>query len=77
VLDGPTYRLDPDAAITIQQPGAVQDGQHADVLGPPEIVRPQHEQVGCGQAFQAAWLGHDVTLLSLVLRDSPSAGRRM
>jgi hypothetical protein len=39
-LDVPTDGLDPDAAITVQQPGAVQDGEGADVLGPAEIVRP-------------------------------------
>jgi hypothetical protein len=52
-----TDGLDPEVAVAVQQPGAVQDGQGADVLGPAEIVRPQHEEVLDGQAFQV-WLGH-------------------
>jgi hypothetical protein len=48
----PADLVDPDAAVAVQQPGAVQDGQHADVLGPAEIVRPQHEEVLRGQTVQ-------------------------
>jgi hypothetical protein len=53
-LEVPTDGLDVDAAVGVEQPGAVQDGEHADVLGPAEIVRPQHEEVLCGQPFQVA-----------------------
>ena len=50
-LQPPADLVDPDAAVTVQQPGAVKDGQHADILGPAEVVRPQHEQVLGGQPF--------------------------
>jgi hypothetical protein len=51
-LQPPADLVDPDAAVTVQQPGAVEDGQHADVLGPAEVVRPQHEEVLRGQTVQ-------------------------
>ena len=50
-LQPPADLVDLDAAVTVQQPVAVKDGQHADVLGPTEVVRPQHEQVLGGQPF--------------------------
>jgi hypothetical protein len=58
-LDVSAELVDPDAAVGVQQPGAVQDGERADVVRPAELVRPQHEQVLWGQAVHAAWLGHD------------------
>jgi hypothetical protein len=48
-LQLPADGLDPDAVIVVEQSGAVQDGEHADVLGPAEIVCPQHEEVLGGQ----------------------------
>jgi hypothetical protein len=62
-LQLPADHLDPDATIVVEQPGAVQNGERADVLRPAEIVWPHHEEVLGGQAFQEACLGHDVTLL--------------
>src|SRR4029453_10420851 len=59
-LQVPADGLDPDATVGFQQAGAVQDGERADVLGPAELVRPQHEQVLGGQTVYAAWLGHDI-----------------
>ena len=56
-LQVPADLVDPDAAVGAQQAGAVQDGEHADVLRPAEVVRQQHEEVLGGQALQAAWLG--------------------
>ena len=36
----------------VQQGGAVQDGQPADLVGPAIVVPQQHEQIRCGQPFQ-------------------------
>jgi hypothetical protein len=58
----PPDLLDPDAAVAVQKPGAVQDAEHADVLGPAEVVGPQHEEVLAAQPLQAPWLGHGAHL---------------
>ena len=59
-LQPPADLVDPDAAVGVQQAGAVQDGEHADVLRPAEVVRQQHQEVLGGQPLHAAWLGHGV-----------------
>ena len=62
-------RVDPDVPVAVEPAGAVQDGEPADVGAPAVVVPQQHEQVGCGQPFQEAWLGHHRPLLPLVARD--------
>ena len=37
-LELPTDVLDLDAAVRVEQPGAVEDGEGADVAGPAEVV---------------------------------------
>jgi hypothetical protein len=56
-------RLDAEVAVAVEQAGAVQDGEPADLVGPAIVVPQQHEQVGGGQPFQGTWLGHHLTLL--------------
>src|SRR6266511_2228180 len=62
-LELPADRLDAEATVVVQQAGAVEDGERADVAGPAEVVPQEQEEVRCAQAFQWACLGHDVTLL--------------
>jgi hypothetical protein len=52
--DHPADGLDLEPAIRVQQAGAIQDGQGADVPGPAEVVPPQGEQVISAQAFHQA-----------------------
>src|SRR5512132_2547631 len=58
-------RLDPDTAVAIEQLGAVEDGEPADVGGPTIVVPEQQEEVRRGQPLQETPLGHHVTLRSL------------
>jgi hypothetical protein len=46
-----TDRLDPDATVAVEQPGAVKDGERADIPWPAEVVPPEGHEVLCGQAF--------------------------
>jgi hypothetical protein len=62
-LELPANFLDADATVAIEQAGAVQDGQPADLVEPAVVVPQQHEQVRCGQPFQERWRGHHRTLL--------------
>jgi hypothetical protein len=62
--------LDPDATLAVEQAGAVEDGEPADVAGPAEVIPQEQKHVRCGEAFQSG-CDHDVTLL-LVPRAFPS-----
>src|SRR4029453_1012012 len=63
--------LDLDAVVGVEQPGAVEDGESPDAARPAEVVPGEYKEIGCGLAFQAACLAHNVTLL-LVRRSRPS-----
>jgi hypothetical protein len=41
--------FDPKPPLPIQQARPLEDGQRADVLGPPEFLRPHHAEISCGQ----------------------------
>ena len=74
-LELPADRLDPDATVAVEQAGAVEDGEPADIAGPAIVVLQEQEQVRRGQPFQERCLGHHLTLLPLVARDPPSSWR--
>jgi len=38
-------RLDPDATVAVEQPGAVEDGEHTDVPGPAVVVPQEQVEV--------------------------------
>jgi hypothetical protein len=62
-LDVPADRLDPEVTVAVEQAGAVQDGQPADLVGPAIVVPQQHEQIRRGQPLQQTCLRHHATLL--------------
>jgi len=43
--------LDPEAAGGVEEARAVQDGNRPDVLGLPEVLRPDHAEIRRGQAL--------------------------
>jgi hypothetical protein len=43
--------VDPDSAVGVEEPVAVEDGQRADVLGPALVFGPDRHEVGGSQAF--------------------------
>src|SRR5215204_5369995 len=57
-LELPAPLLDPDATVAVEQAGAVEDGEPADVGGPPVVVPQEQEQIRRGQPFQQACLVH-------------------
>jgi hypothetical protein len=59
-------RVDPETTIVVEQPGAVEDGEPADVAGPAEVVPLQQEQVRRCQPLQHRPLRHHLTLASEV-----------
>jgi hypothetical protein len=61
-------RLDPDPAAWVEQAGAVEDGELADIGGLVIVVPQQQEQVRGGQPFQEACLGHHGTLIASIGR---------
>jgi hypothetical protein len=46
--------LDWETAVRFEQPGAIEDAQRPDVLGPAEILRQDHAQILRTQAFHEA-----------------------
>ena len=67
-LEPPADRLNPDATVAVEQAGAVEDGEPADIGGPAIVVPQPQEQVRRGQPLQQTCLGNHVTLL-LTVRD--------
>jgi hypothetical protein len=65
VLEPLVDRVDAEVTVAVEQAGAIQDGEPADVGGPAVVVPQQHEQVGCGQPFQEPCLIHHATLSPL------------
>ena len=51
-LEVPADQVDPDSAVVIEQAGAVEDGEPADVAGPAIAVPLQQEQVRRRQPFR-------------------------
>ena len=80
-LEVPPYRVDTDATLVVEQAGAIEDGEPADVGGPAIVVPQQEEQVRSGQPFQQTGAGHDVTPLPALahacLGTCPAYIRRM
>ena len=46
--------FDREPAVGSEQPGAIEDGDGPDVLGPAEILRPHHAQILRTQTFHKA-----------------------
>ena len=75
-LDPAAHRIDPEPAVPVEQPGPLDNSDHADVSGTAEIVTRQRVVIRCAQAFQTACPGHDAHPLLLfpalrrVLHDS-------
>jgi hypothetical protein len=55
-LDPLPNHIDPDATIAVEQAGAIEDGEPADVARPAIVVPHQQEQVRRGQPFQTMCL---------------------
>jgi hypothetical protein len=52
-LDSLSYDVDSGGAVVGDQLAAVQNGERPDVHRPANLVRAQHYEVRCGQAFHA------------------------